>query len=645
MGVPGLFQNLKHKYPNIIKKKVKASDTAENMLIDNFNYINLNPYMLFFDFNCLIHPICHLLWREYKNKNISKLDFEHLIFVKSIEYMEKVIEYAEPQFVYIFIDGVCPMAKMSQQRQRRFASLIDKDKINEIRKKFNIEEDKYYDTNSITPGTEFMDNFSKSFNNYLKEKNKDGIKFLYSSYLEPGEGEHKIIDYIKKNRDTLIDKDLMIYGLDADLIILSLTLTNTFKMTLLREVDTVSFDKFNMMIFDVSECSKSIIKELSSSDSKESDNEYGYIHDFIFITILLGNDFIPANPTLNMKFHNKHVKAVEGYNLLMDTYKQLKKESDTFITSWIDGKLHINWIMFKKLINRLAYYEQQYFETARNKYHPSNKKDFEIEIEKYEQIAFPISDPLKMYSKYLDYEKDRKLRFIHHYFGSKVCKCTDIEKSFSEIVSSTNSEYKLNEKKSNKSYCSQLYNNNIINLNDKFYLNKELIINQDEYDNVIQKYILTISYIMYYYYSGCPNNLYYYKYTNGILLSDLYIFLDKSDPNNLNKIMDTFYNSKINKKIFPLQQLLIVLPKNSYYLLPKNIYKIFEQESNKEYSILLNYFNNNYLSKNIKRDYLNKSKLYQASLILKMPKIEFINSIIGNIEISKDEFNRCLTIN
>ena len=85
MGVPGLFQNLKHKYPNIIKKKVKASDTSENMIIDNFNYINLNPYMLFFDFNCLIHPICHLLWREYKNKNISIKNKINSIFLKVIQ--------------------------------------------------------------------------------------------------------------------------------------------------------------------------------------------------------------------------------------------------------------------------------------------------------------------------------------------------------------------------------------------------------------------------------------------------------------------------------------------------------------------------------------------------------------------------------
>lgn len=40
----------------------------------------------------------------------------------------------------------------------------------------------------------------------------------YSSYLEDGEGEHKIINFIKK----FGDKTCMIFGLDADLIFLSL---------------------------------------------------------------------------------------------------------------------------------------------------------------------------------------------------------------------------------------------------------------------------------------------------------------------------------------------------------------------------------------------------------------------------------------
>ena len=635
MGVPGLFANLKKKYQNIIKRKIINTDKLDISTLDHNNDINtLKPYLLFFDFNCLMHPICHLLWKEYSSKNIDNYEnFEQKIMVKSLEYLEKVVEYADPSICAIFIDGVCPMSKMAQQRQRRFASIIDKEIMNDIRKKNKINEENYYDTNSITPGTLFMDKFNKFIHNYIASKKDSKIKYIYSSYLEVGEGEHKIINYIKNNETELIDKEIMIYGLDADLIILSLTLTDRFKIKLLREEDQVSFDEFKMMIFDVNKCAESIIIELSNdlSESETLDRsiyleKYNYIHDFIFITILLGNDFIPANPTLNMRFHNKHIKSINGYDLLIDTYKIIMNENKTeYIVNWTNNRLTINWTIFKELINKLATYEQEYFESARIRYNPSKgeKNIAESEIEIREHLAFTHPDPLKMYYRQANYNSVRKLRYIHHYFGKKVCNCTD---------------------ETGKTYGSQLYNSKIIDMNDKFYFSKQFSINQSEYDNVIQKYLNTISYIMYYYYQGCPNNMYFHKNISGILLSDLFEYLNKSDNILLDKTIDMFYNNKVYTKITPLEQLLIVLPPKSYNLLPLNIQKMMLSQDSK--NILLNEFIINYLpdTKSIKRDYLNKSKLYQSNLIFKMPKHIDIIALISDIQITSIEALRSLII-
>jgi 5'-3' exoribonuclease 1 len=616
MGVPGLFANLKNKYTHIIKNIYHNQNELDE--IDLFEKLISNEFdIIFFDFNCIIHPITHLLYKTHGHLN--KLDFEKIIMTETLKYVQNILNIVKIKNISaIFVDGVCPYAKMAQQRQRRFASIIDKELVNDIKKSEGVDIDDYYDTNSITPGTEFMENFHQYILNYIKIWNNDNTnpKMIYSSFHEYGEGEHKIINYIKNNSDELIDKKILIYGLDADLIILSLTLADRFNIKLLREKDAVSLTKLDIIIFDVNECAKSIMIEMSND---KNINNYNFVNDFIFITILLGNDFLPSNPTLNMKFHNKN-KALKGYNLLIDTYKELYSIHNNCLVHWEKKKLEINWIFYTDLINKLADFEQSYFESTNNRYYNHlNKTGVELKIDMLNCLAlFKISDPLKMYAKYINYD-DRKKRFIHHYFGNKICECKD---------------------SNNKIFGSQLYNKHS-NINDKYYENKTFTVNQDNYDIIINKYLKTIGFIMYYYYHGCPNNLYYYNHCSGILLSDLYEYLNKKIKMNanLNDLFAQFYCNK-NKKILPIQQLLIVLPEKSFYLLPQNVIKTLNDCSKK--NILVNYFKQEYLpdNKNIKRDYLNKTKLYQASLIIKIPKISLINAILSDIEVTNDEILR-----
>jgi 5'-3' exonuclease len=663
MGVPGLFVNLKNKYPNIITK------------LYNIDY---NTYILFFDFNCLIHPVCNLLWSE--NKHITISEFENKIINKSIEYLEKIINLIQPTICAIFIDGVCPMAKIVQQRQRRFASILDKIEINKIRKKNNNTEDIFYDTNSISPGTKFMELLDKSIENYINNRENKDIKFIYSSYFEAGEGEHKIIQYIKNNEKELIDKNIMIYGLDADLIILSLTLVNKFNINLLRENNNLSLEYFDMILFNVNICAESIIKDLSNIELTNITKidfleKYNYIIDFIFITIFLGNDFIPPSPTLNMKFHSKIIPSINGYNILINTYKNLSNELKIinnkiiYLVDFTD-KLNINLLFFKELIKKLTMHEQIYFENIKNNSHVYNvnklgdpnfnsqKNKIDIEINQRENMKFYFPDPLKMDNKLIDYNI-RKLRYIHHYFDNNICIARDVQGTSlaleplqgsgctaidQEPVSLHTGSITHNIEQKHNNYKSQLLNNNNTEIiNDKFYINKELKIIQQSYDNVISKYLKTFSFIMYYYFRSCPDNTYYYPYYSAILLSDLYYYLNKLDF-DLNKLFNKFLKKKIIK-IYPLQQLIMILPKQSYYLLPTNIKNLFLNNNNNN-NIFIQYFTQQYLQniELIKRDFLNKSKLYQCPMIMKIPSIDIINTLISDIYISFDEINRCLIL-
>ena len=59
-----------------------------------------------------------------------------------------------------------------------------------------------------------------------------GIEVIFSNEKVPGEGEHKIVNYIRKYGSRL--ESYMIHGLDADLIMLALG-TELEKIYILRE--------------------------------------------------------------------------------------------------------------------------------------------------------------------------------------------------------------------------------------------------------------------------------------------------------------------------------------------------------------------------------------------------------------------------
>jgi 5'-3' exonuclease len=271
MGIPYYFYTLTKSYPNIISSKPPQS---------------CDIYCL--DFNGVIHSICAKLLSDPSDPSDPQ-DFEEKL-IKAL-YLKVIndIEILKPSKVYISVDGVVPLAKMIQQRKRRYLTVY-KNKIDDINVK--------WDTNAITPGTKFMAKLNAYFKKQLRY-NTLTTDIYYSGSDVPGEGEHKIFsDGLKAAAET--DK-IIINGLDADLIILSL-MSGHKNITLMRESATNQY-------LDINNLCNAVIKELKQKwDINVFEEERDIIDSYSVLCSLLGNDFIPHLLTLNL--HNKSDNAL-----------------------------------------------------------------------------------------------------------------------------------------------------------------------------------------------------------------------------------------------------------------------------------------------------------------------------------------------
>ena len=221
MGIPYYFYTIYKKYSN--------DNNDKSLMIHENELSNLNIKYLFFDYNSMIHPCAQDAIKINSCNNNSEL--EDFIIAHCILYTKELIKSLNPEYIYIMIDGVAPRAKINQQRERRYKSQLMKNWGNEDKSTWN--------SNKITPGTPFMEKLSKQLH---KELNDNNNKVFISDSNEPGEGEHKMMkiinDFNLKN-----DDKIFIYGLDADLIMLSLL--NKWKNNIVLLRDNTFNDKLS----------------------------------------------------------------------------------------------------------------------------------------------------------------------------------------------------------------------------------------------------------------------------------------------------------------------------------------------------------------------------------------------------------------
>ncbi|PNS15301.1 hypothetical protein CAC42_5472 [Sphaceloma murrayae] len=389
MGVPALFRWLSTKYPKIISKVIedRGEDVDGTHIPADATKPNPNGEEfdnLYLDMNGIVHPCSHP-----EDRPAPSNETEMMIAI--FEYTDRIMKMVRPRkLLMIAVDGVAPRAKMNQQRSRRFRSAQEAKQKDEDKAEFyrmlrasgkEPEEDdgegpkKTWDSNAITPGTPFMDILAKSLRYWCSYKlNTDpawrDLKVIISDATVPGEGEHKIMQFVRSQRSSPThdpNTRHVIYGLDADLIMLGLA-THEPHFRVLRE-DVFGQDtkpghcrmcgqpghmaaecrgkpaekkgEFgekedapplkDFIWLHVNVLREYLAIEMSVPGQQNFDLERA-LDDWVFMCFFVGNDFLPHFPSLEIRD--------EGIDLLTQIWRESFQVMGGYVTK--DGNVDLS---------------------------------------------------------------------------------------------------------------------------------------------------------------------------------------------------------------------------------------------------------------------------------------------------------------
>lgn len=401
MGIFRFFKWYKDNFSKHITK-VRNNDTLKNnkIIVDNF-MIDLNG--LFHGSAQKIYkygehaPLPRLLKEKHQDSLQELYNKQTDCFKDICESIEQLVKMVEPQKRLILcIDGPAPIAKQAQQRKRRFKSAMERKK-----------HDNSFDSCSITPGTKWMHYLSKYIDWYIKKNMSDNplwqnIEVVFSNEKVCGEGEHKIINYIRRYGKP--EETFCIHGADADLIMLALG-THYPNFYIIRD-DIFNHDENHVINIGSSRkelanmlCWTDIAdKENEGEDDKPVFDEKLAINDFILMCFMVGNDFLPHMPAIEI--------IQNGIDTMISVYKQTCSEYGHLTTYSAQNKVRFVKNSFKMFLGEISTYEklilQEKLESTYNFYQNSileNNSEqnqdgtYSVNIKKYRKEYYQYNLP------------------------------------------------------------------------------------------------------------------------------------------------------------------------------------------------------------------------------------------------------------
>lgn len=360
MGIKYFFSWLKRTFPDYITT-IKVNNYNNNENKEN-DLMNIDNFLI--DMNGIFHYCCQKVYcygsfknldTDHKYKKTSSKVKQNQLFEMIGNYVDKLITIVKPnKRVVLAIDGVAPLSKICQQKSRRFKSSLEND-------------DGVFDSNCITPGTKFMDQLSRYIDWFLRKnmniKKWGDIQLIFSSEKSPGEGEHKLVKYVRMHGDK--NESYMIQGMDSDLVMLALA-THYPNFHILRE-NPYRYEHEYYYI-NISGIRENIANALLCEQSLLEDKIH--INDFITMIFLTGNDFLPHLPTIEI--------LDGGVEMLFETYRNVSKQYES-LTNNINK---INLKFLKSFLGTLSMHEVTFLQEKRSK--PINYPD--VLLEKYTKL-------------------------------------------------------------------------------------------------------------------------------------------------------------------------------------------------------------------------------------------------------------------
>ena len=519
MGVPAYFRQIITEF----------SDThfwRQDMPVDN----------LLIDFNSMIYQVINILNEELGQSlsTVSPINYENKLITRIIKQLQHVIcEVIMPKkTVYIAVDGPPPFAKMIQQRSRRYKIIKEQNFKKELEKKYKISiPTLQWNKSAISPGTSFMVKLSKIIIQNIQQKNfqlhNEKLIIILSDDSIAGEGEHKLLPSIRRMK-TQQDEVSVVYSPDADLIILTV-MSGINNIFILREpkdsdVELKFYRNHEFLYLSIDKCREQFCKQMHTGIGLQEDYYKEILKDYSFLTFLCGNDFVIASPFLKVK--------EGGIQLLIDSHKEIftelngsefddKSENENY-QFLIDSKNEINNLFLLKLMKSLANIEEdrlkkwqrkrdkirQGIRGSKREMSEQNKQPWEVELSRFNHEEY--YSPLHPHYEYLN-------------------------KVFDKI-----------------DYFSQDW---IEQYNKHFFGNADI-------DKICEDYYKSINFCLKYYYEGVPSWSWFYKYRMAPSIKQFANYLEK----NLLTLKVVWEPSV---PCTPFEQLMYILPKQSFKLLPK----------------------------------------------------------------------------
>ena len=488
MGIPSYFAHFVRQHREIIKP-INALNIPINNLYFDCNGFIYDAVLNFISEDQLIDSVC-----------------DKLIYYINLLKPTKT--------VFIAFDGVAPVAKLDQQRKRRYLTWFQSKAMSDMFASDAIK----WNTAAITPGTLFMDALAVTIKKRFANPAEFGLNHIIISCAdESGEGEHKIYAYIRKEPTYHANSTTVIYGLDADLIMLTLNhLHISNKLYLFRETPEFiksidnTLNPNELYLLDIPAFGKHIMADFSPNLSGKNTNS---ISDYIFLFFLLGNDFLPHFPSINIR--------TNGIDILTNAYKAVIASKNLLLTN--EGQ--IVWKNLRLLLTHLGEDELRNIKIEYVQKHKQNKQN-------------------KSKKNYYNMPQNITPKKI---FEDKLINLPSTNRAAELYINPDETGWESR-------YYQILFDIRIVDDTDAARL-KEICLN----------YMEGLEWTFKYYSTGCVDWRWTYKYNYPPLLVDLI------------KYVPYFYTELLSldrldhKPVNPLVQLGYVLPKQNLYLIPNGL--------------------------------------------------------------------------